>query len=253
MSIFLNNSLVEPTFFPDGTSQVWKLEQVVRPYNVVRWEFECESELPHVMQLGMLLASSGMVELYTPYLPYARQDKQVGNDSCFALRLLADVVDLYFDKLTTFDAHNPGFFDDFDFDYENIEPIKEISEAADAVDATVLCYPDAGAASRYGYDFGMKRLVFQKNRDQATGFINGVSVLSGDACEASDVVLIVDDICDGGRTFIEVAKMLPWAKEVHLYVSHGIFSKGTDLLRDAGIQRIFTRNGEVGAEVTSGF
>ena len=41
-------------------------------------------------------------------------------------------------------------------------------------------------------------------------------------------VLIADDICDGGRTFIELAKVLKerGAAHIHLHVTHGIFSKG---------------------------
>ena len=42
--------------------------------------------------------------------------------------------------------------------------------------------------------------------------------------------LIVDDICDGGRTFVEIAKSIrekfPEA-EVYLIVTHGIFSSGS--------------------------
>jgi ribose-phosphate pyrophosphokinase len=41
--------------------------------------------------------------------------------------------------------------------------------------------------------------------------------------------VIVDDICDGGRTFVELAKAIhdsrPTAK-VYLVVTHGIFSAG---------------------------
>ena len=60
-------------------------------------------------------------------------------------------------------------------------------------------------------------------------------------------ILIVDDLCDGGMTFIKSAERLYEleAKEVHLYVSHGIFSKGLKPLTDSGIKRIFTKDGEV--------
>ena len=46
--------------------------------------------------------------------------------------------------------------------------------------------------------------------------------------------LIVDDICDGGGTFIPLAKKLKnaGAKTVTLYVTHGIFSKGLDPLKE---------------------
>jgi len=43
-------------------------------------------------------------------------------------------------------------------------------------------------------------------------------------------VIIIDDICDGGATFINIAKILTGYKEfkgkIYLIVTHGIFSKG---------------------------
>jgi ribose-phosphate pyrophosphokinase len=48
------------------------------------------------------------------------------------------------------------------------------------------------------------------------------------------VKLIVDDICDGGATFIGIADAIhekdPDA-DVRLYVTHGIFSKGIDVFK----------------------
>jgi ribose-phosphate pyrophosphokinase len=41
----------------------------------------------------------------------------------------------------------------------------------------------------------------------------------------------VDDICDGGRTFIEISKALDgYQGELYLFVTHGIFSKGFEEL-----------------------
>jgi ribose-phosphate pyrophosphokinase len=55
-------------------------------------------------------------------------------------------------------------------------------------------------------------------------------------------VIIVDDICDGGRTFIELAKVLKSnkVKNITLFVTHGIFSKGVDALFENGIDNIIT-------------
>jgi ribose-phosphate pyrophosphokinase len=47
-------------------------------------------------------------------------------------------------------------------------------------------------------------------------------------------IFIVDDICDGGRTFTEVAKAIKENKKytgkIYLVVTHGIFSAGFDFL-----------------------
>lgn len=64
-----------------------------------------------------------------------------------------------------------------------------------------------------------------KERDIATGKILRTTVL-GDP-EGLDCI-IVDDLCDGGRTFVEVSKALKakGAENVYLCVAHGLFSYG---------------------------
>jgi ribose-phosphate pyrophosphokinase len=46
-------------------------------------------------------------------------------------------------------------------------------------------------------------------------------------------LIILDDICDGGQTFVELAKHLKaqGAKAIYLYITHGIFSKGLSVLK----------------------
>ena len=80
-----------------------------------------------------------------------------------------------------------------------------------------------------------------KERDVTNGKITGTSInvesLKGLPC------YIVDDICDGGRTFVELAKILKEKNcgDIYLYVSHGIFSNGTDGLVK-NIKQICTTN-----------
>ena len=86
-------------------------------------------------------------------------------------------------------------------------------------------------------------LIGEKVRDQSTGRITHYSI-NGDVKDKN--ILIVDDICDGGMTFRILSKSLVdrGSKSNNLYVSHGIFSQGLDVLRNDGINRIFTINGE---------
>ena len=55
------------------------------------------------------------------------------------------------------------------------------------------------------------------------------------------IAIISDDICDGGMTFIGIAKALRALNCEHivLYVTHGIFSKGLSVF-DGLIDQIFT-------------
>lgn len=243
--ITLNGHQVTPTLFPDKTSQVWKLPERILNYkeNKIFWEFENEAELFHLAQLCQLLDNyRGEKHLYVPYMPYGRQDKEVGNGACFARStFLSILLTLGLDSITTIDAHSetPGV--------NSLYPSAAISQAVVGTKATHVCFPDSGAEKRYKVE--LPCIILGKDRDQATGEIRGLKhMLSFDPPARWGRILIVDDICDGGRTFIEAAKLLhslaPQA-EVSLYVSHGIFSKGTRVLRDAGIKHIFTKNGEV--------
>jgi ribose-phosphate pyrophosphokinase len=75
-----------------------------------------------------------------------------------------------------------------------------------------------------------------KERNTQTGEITGTvvhasGVIGNYTVGDQDVPMtyvIVDDICDGGRTFIELAKELRrmGAEKVQLYVTHGFFTKG---------------------------
>lgn len=68
----------------------------------------------------------------------------------------------------------------------------------------------------------------EKERDPKTGKLSGFLVPERKEFK-SNSVLIVDDICDGGGTFLGLAPEL-YDLDLYLYVTHGIFSKGlTDL------------------------
>ncbi len=69
-----------------------------------------------------------------------------------------------------------------------------------------------------------------KVRNPENGQIFGTEVFYDDF--EGKPVLIVDDICDGGYTFLKLAEKLKEknAGMVILYVTHGIFSKGLDEL-----------------------
>jgi ribose-phosphate pyrophosphokinase len=100
--------------------------------------------------------------------------------------------------------------------------------------------PDAGALKKiYKVAAALDHIDVvecMKQRDLHTGKLSGFKVfeddLSGRTC------FIVDDICDGGGTFIGVAAELRklGAAKIILLVSHGIFSKGYEL---AGIDAVY--------------
>jgi ribose-phosphate pyrophosphokinase len=253
--IKVNGIEVKPTIFPDKTSQVWKLtDRDVFTYEDVEifWEFETESEVFQLCQLVTLLRRgfrNRSITLNCPYLPYARQDKAVTNKTTFARETFLDLLDyLRITRLKVFDAHSPIHPAKHTFKIQNESPEKAILTIANITGSTVIGFPDSGALDRYGHFLGeFPRVIGHKIRNQLTGYLEYESFEMSDGMIHMHPILIVDDICDGGMTFIKFAEWLRNSSfiDIHLYTSHGIYSKGVQVLRDAGIKRIFNHTGEV--------
>lgn len=244
--ITVNGHQIKPTLFPDGTSQVWKLpdEIMTRRHVFVTWNFSHEAEFMHLAQLKDLLDCSGInANLDIGYLPYGRQDKQVNNDNTFALRTFANLLNsLNFYKVMCLDPHS-AVAKELIKHFISVPPTLYFESVCKLVKPDVICYPDKGAREKYSDLFDIESIHCEKQRDQSTGEITSLT-LTGDAKDRK--VLIFDDICDGGATFIRIAKLInPLAKDINLFVTHGVFSKGVIVLRKAGIKRIFTKDGEV--------
>lgn len=245
---------IKPTIFPDKTSQVWKLPETVlmrtSKFKVV-WRFENEAEVIQLLQLSNLLCNTGsIVELFIPYFPYARQDKEITNESTFAQTTIIDLLETYFNcPITVFDIHNPTIC--VTRNIINITPEKFIVKSLIDSRADLICYPDSGAAKRYGelQDF----IVAEKERDQLTGRILGHKLLESKHNLEGKNVLVVDDLCDGGATFKSVAKMLSdqGVTNVDLYVSHGVFSQGIPVIKASGIRNIYTTDSFIGSSEMS--
>jgi ribose-phosphate pyrophosphokinase len=253
--ITLNSTPVIPTIFPDKTSQVWKLpeEDLAQFSASVEWRFENEGEFMHLAQLAFLLMARGVAwELHLPYLPYARQDKEVTNTATFALcPFSALLVVLQPRRVVLYDPHNVEPIQAILGEHKISVVVRNFEAEAKAAfaecDAEVWCFPDSGAHARYrDLAAGAAVACAYKARDQATGAITGVALGAHGTHVDGRRVMIVDDICDGGATFIALAKLLRehGAASVYLFVSHGIFSRGLKPLFEAGINRIFTPDGE---------
>lgn len=188
--------------------------------------------------------------LVLPYLPYARQDRVMHQNEAFSLKVFSRLINsLSFDRVVTFDVHS-------DVSVALINNIKNIAQA-DLIkkynkslddwimqpEKPLIVSPDAGAykkALKVAEAYGREVIIGNKTRNISTGAITDINIY-GDV-KGKDL-LIVDDICDGGRTFIELAKVLRFngAKSIALYVTHGIFSKGYEVFKGL-IDRIYTND-----------
>lgn len=250
------------THFPDGTSQAWQVENLDK-VEIILWRFEEESELIHIFQLINLIGYTRLhctskdvntsfpkgvyfynppIHLVIPYLPYARQDKEIDNNKTFALRTFLRLFrEFLITTIWTYDIHSPTE------EINSLYPTKFHETVHNLHPTSLICYPDKGAYERYEDSFSNHQsFYFEKLRHPLTGEILTYTIVGvkENDLEGKDI-LIVDDICDGGNTFIkaiEHLKLYNHIGNIDLAVSHGLFTKGKDILYNAGIRQIHTTN-----------
>lgn len=176
-----------------------------------------------------------------PYLPYARQDRVAYPGEALSAAVACRLLNAQgYRSVEVWDAHS-------DVSLALLDRVRHRPASDFAVPIVtardVIVAPDQGAAKRASACArlaGATLVHAEKTRSTDTGAITGTMVHS-EPVGARDF-LIVDDICDGGRTFIELARVLRplTTGQVKLYVTHGIFSAGFDAL--AGLDRIYVAN-----------
>lgn len=189
--------------------------------------------------------------LNIPYLPYSRGDRRFVPGDCHGLATFGLLLSTAgeFHEIRTLDVHNFKHANNFVHGLVNVWPIdiiiKSVIDFAGGAGSITVLLPDAGALNRYDLQQLKKldnvsvNLNFAiKQRDPATGKLTGFKVPDK---FYTDRILIIDDICDGGGTFVgiaeEIRKVNPTAT-LGLYVTHGIFSKGIWAL--SGFDAVYT-------------
>lgn len=168
--------------------------------------------------------------LVIPYLMAARYDRLMVTGDSIDLKVVANLINTCnFEKVFLFDVHSDvsTLLVNHAVNISN----RQIVEQYNRPGALLIC-PDAGAAKKVGKYFewnsNLKDIVYcSKNRNLATGQLT-LEVLEPEQCKGRNCV-IVDDICDGGATFLAIAEKIAPA-HLTLIVTHGIFSKGFDAL-----------------------
>ncbi len=191
-----------------------------------------------------------------PYLPYSRQDKVFHHGESCASELLIKMLELMGIKyIKTYDVHSVRRIiisgelrASTHEDYLPRVTVENKWAQYFPTDVNYICYPDKNACdhgfSRGNYDSiskFSKTFLFSKTRSSdGTLQLKLETPINFDLTHKS--IIINDDICDGGATFIEAARQLKALgfKYIELFVTHGFFTKGLDVLYEAGINKIIT-------------
>lgn len=190
------------------------------------------------------------IDLLIPYFPYARQDRVCNAGEALSVKVMAQLINaMNYATVTVVDPHSPVLVAALNKCYviEQKDAFKRIKQ--DWHNWTIIA-PDAGAAKKteeFAKMVGAKDvLYFTKSRELSTGRITGMKMLNPEILTGENKLLVLDDICDGGRTFVELYQAFDVPEHINydcleLAVTHGIFSKGVSVLT-AVYDRVYTTN-----------
>jgi ribose-phosphate pyrophosphokinase len=225
MSIKLLNGRFESFVFSGGEVHVKVLECGGDP--TVQAILYNTQDIITLLMLADALKRMGtpIYALHIPYFPYARQDRVCNPGEALSVKVMADLINSIEAKVVIVtDPHSdvtPALLN-------NVEVrTAEHCGIHDIIGSKLVICPDAGAEKRI-QKLRVPYVMATKIRDVKTGDIIDTKLYDYENKVPGKDVIIIDDICDGGRTFIELAKVLKahGAASVSLYVTHGIFSKG---------------------------
>lgn len=177
------------------------------------------------------------ITLLCPYLPYARQDRVCADGEALSVAVMCNLLNAQnYELIALWDTHSdvaPALLNSVLVVPQRELVLRYIEHLPMPKVAVVA--PDAGAAKK-AFDLAryLKVPFIQglKHRNVTTGVISGTTIEPTPVPDQT-ALLVVDDICDGGRTFIELSKVLADSHlrcTQHLYVTHGIFSRGLEPL-----------------------
>lgn len=256
MSVRINGVLVGNDCYPNN-ERIFK--DVVNPNRcdfVIEMVYETDIDIFNMMmckkRIDDLPDPHGYhcrkyVKLIMNYVPYSRMDRQI-EGYMFSLKYFCELINsLKFDYVQITDPHSditPTMLNNCVVmePYANINQIMTKYEMIHSI-----LYPDMGAFTRYAEFKPIKdvpKFYAMKKRNLNTGEIVSYDLIDPPAL-VGKTVLIADDLCCKGRTFLEAGKLLKdkGASRVILYVTHceqSIF-KG-NLLNTNYVDHIYTTN-----------
>lgn len=244
--IFVNYKFVTQSVFPGGEVKVTVPEYspLVKDLKVTALLHDSDDVMALVMVTNALRHQylfKLQMHLDLLYFPYARQDRVCNPGEAHGVQAMASIVNLLgYDSVKIWDPHS----DAVQAAVNNCVVVSQVNVLQNylgvrAIQKYTIVSPDAGAEKKVNSlakavsSWGLSPNVVyaSKVRNLANGQILATNY-TGDVKDKD--CLIVDDICDGGRTFTELAKKLKegGAKSVTLYVTHGIFSAGLEPLKE---------------------
>ena len=227
--IKFNNQIKYQCYFGDSTVKIENIYDSIdcinQAINKITWLYDNDSELFTLQCLVDHIREyrpRNLIYLEMPYIPNARQDRKVSN-RLFTLKTFAKIINaMNFDKVIVLDPHSDVSCALLDKLEVNYDVAWYWDERFNVNDDFVYMFPDNGAAKKYSEKLLRKPtnyIIGNKHRN-SEGRIESYELINFQP--GIEKVVIVDDICSYGGTFVAAAKALreQGVKQIDLVISH---------------------------------
>tara|TARA_Y100000591_G_scaffold332014_1_gene367856 strand:- start:1700 stop:2632 length:933 start_codon:yes stop_codon:yes gene_type:complete len=250
ISKYLKNRLVRSSIrkFSDGEIYI-EINENIRGNSIFVIQSVSSPANDNLMELLLSIdalkrSSAKNITAVIPYFGYARQDRKVVPRTSISAKLVSNLITKAgADRVVTIDLHAGQIQGFFDIPVDNLfaTPIFARHIRKKIKNKNLICVaPDVGGTERARAlgKFLHAGLAIIDKRRPAPGkseVMNVIGNVKGKIC------IIVDDIIDSGGTIVNAANALTdrGAREVHVYVTHGVLSgKAVEKIKKSNIKRL---------------
>lgn len=216
--------------FPDGEVQITLGEFSHKEEIMILCRITNAEELFILMQVCDILKRHGVCfGIHIFYLMSMRMDRVMDFNRPFSLSIVCNVLD-------NLGARYIAVYCPHSLEIKRLIKNSEVMELSSILRTNFekyqLVFPDEGARIRYA-DVPIGKHIFgKKTRDLATGKITSIEIENPEDIDGRPL-LIRDDLCDGGGTFIGLAEAIRKINpnlELNILVDHMVNPKGIENL-----------------------
>ena len=250
ISKYLKNKLVNSSIkkFSDGEIYI-EINENIRGNSIFIIQGISSPANDNLMELLLCIdalkrSSAKNITAVIPYFGYARQDRKVVPRTSISAKLVSNLITKAgADRIVTVDLHAGQIQGFFDIPVDNLfaTPIFSRHIKRKIKSKNLICVaPDVGGVERaraLGRKLDIGLAIIDKRRPSPgkSQVMNVIGNVKGKTC------IIVDDIIDSGGTIINAAEALikRGAKEVHVYITHGVLSgEAVEKIRKSKIKNL---------------
>ncbi len=231
----LNNKLVNTNIrkFADGEIYI-EINENIRGNSIFIIQSVSSPANDNLMELLLCIdalkrSSAKNITAVIPYFGYARQDRKVVPRTSISAKLVSNLItNSGADRVVTVDLHAGQIQGFFDIPVDNLfaTPIFAKHIKKKIKNKNIICVaPDVGGVERaraLGKKLDVGLAIVDKRRP-SPGKSQVMNVIGN---VKNKICILTDDIIDSGGTIVNAADALikRGAKEVHVYVTHGVLS-----------------------------